>query len=199
MINITKRTFWSVSLPAWRQAFTTNNIASSFAKTGLWPYNPSIVLDVITKKPSSSLMESSQTPKTPLTCHAVRRIHRMYKLRPQTPPMSKILHANERLAAEHAINQNVIKGLLEVLKYGKKRRRKGKRLNVLTSGCTFAATFILESFLILYYNVTISHCCSQALITKHNSAVQMTIFPVRFWKVKAGQVFIQGGFLPNPT
>ena len=131
MINITKRTFWSVFWPAWRQAFTTNNITSGFAKTGIWPYNPSIVLDVIMKKPPSTLMESSQILKTPLTCRAVRRIHRVYIFEPQTLLMSKILHANERLAAEHAIDQHVISGLLEAFKYEKKRRQKGKRLNLL--------------------------------------------------------------------
>ena len=61
------------------------------------------------------------------------------------------------------------------------------RIYLLTSSCTFAATFILECSTILYRNVTIGCGCSRALIARHNHAVRMTIFPARPWKVKAGQ------------
>jgi len=61
------------------------------------------------------------------------------------------------------------------------------RIYLLTSSCTFAATFVLECLTILYRNVTVGRGCSRALIARHNHAVRMTIFPARPWKVKAGQ------------
>ena len=45
--------------------------------------------------------------------------------------MSKILRVIERLTAERSINKHVINGLLEALKQEKKRRKRGKRLNLL--------------------------------------------------------------------
>jgi hypothetical protein len=48
MVNMSKRAFWSVFFPAWQQAFSEKNINSGFEKTGIWPYNPSLVLNIIT-------------------------------------------------------------------------------------------------------------------------------------------------------
>jgi hypothetical protein len=49
LINLSKRAFWSLFYPSWQQAFTPTNIASGFAKTGIFPYNPSLLINVITK------------------------------------------------------------------------------------------------------------------------------------------------------
>ena len=49
MISMSKGAFWGVFLPAWKQAFTPKNIASGFQKTGIFPYNPNLVLNMITK------------------------------------------------------------------------------------------------------------------------------------------------------
>lgn len=61
------------------------------------------------------------------------------------------------------------------------------RIYLLTSSCTFAATFALECFAILYRNVAIHRGRSRALVARQNHAVRMTIFLARPWKVKAGQ------------
>ena len=45
--------------------------------------------------------------------------------------MSKLLCVNKHLTAERSISQHVIKGLLKALKQEKKRRKRGKRLNLL--------------------------------------------------------------------
>ena len=60
-----------------------------------------------------------------------RCVHRAYTFKPTESLLSKILRANERLAAEQSISQHVIRGLLEALKQEKKRRRRGQRLNLL--------------------------------------------------------------------
>lgn len=76
MICMSKRAFWSVFFPAWQQAFSEKNVTSGFEKTGIWPYNPSRTLDIIT----SQIIEApntSKSPKTPMTSRAVRRIQRV--------------------------------------------------------------------------------------------------------------------------
>ena len=66
-----------------------------------------------------------------MTCRAVRQIHRAYKFNPTLTKLSKIFRANERLAAEQSISKHVVRGLQEALKDEKKRRTRGKRLNIL--------------------------------------------------------------------
>lgn len=128
MISMSKRSFWSVFLPAWKQAFTPKNIESAFRKTGIWPYDPSGVLGTITKPQA---VETSGSPKTPMSSRAVRRAHRQYKIAPTTSKLSKILNANERLAATNSIRQHMIRGLQHTLRQEIKRRQRGKRLNLL--------------------------------------------------------------------
>ena len=125
MVSMSKRAFWSVFWPVWQRAFTPENIASGFKKTGIFPYNPQIVLNKIIKKEP---IQVSNSPKTPMTSRAVRRVYRVYKVKLIESFLSKILRANERLAVEHSI---VIRGLIKALKHEKKRRRRGKRLNLL--------------------------------------------------------------------
>ena len=71
---------------------------------------------------------------------SVRRMHILYSKCPSDLLLIKILRANERLASEHDIDQHVIRGLNIAIKNEKKRRQRGKRLNLLgqeTSGPQF--------------------------------------------------------------
>jgi hypothetical protein len=49
MVSMSKRRFWGVFWPAWQQVFTPANIASGFAKTGIWLYAPDEMLAKIIK------------------------------------------------------------------------------------------------------------------------------------------------------
>lgn len=131
MVSMSKRAFWSVFLPAWKQAFSTKNVASGFAKTGIWPLDSSVVLDVIRKPTPIEASDALTTLKTPMTSKAVRRLHRIYRNAPDSPILAKILWANSRLAAQHSIDQHMMNGLIDALKNEKKRRKRGKRLNLL--------------------------------------------------------------------
>ena len=125
---MSKRAFLSVFQLTWQRAFTLENIASGFKKTGIFPYNPQIILDKSIKKESIQVFD---LPKTLVTFRIIRRIYRAYKFKFVEFLLSKILRVNERLAAEHSIDQYLIRGLTEALKHEKKRRRRGKRLNLL--------------------------------------------------------------------
>ena len=107
MVSMSKRSFWSLFLPAWKQAFTPKNIASGFEKTGIWPYNPNFVLATITKPQLIEPENNSQLLKTPMTSRAVRRIQRAYEKSPVKSTLALIFHANERLAAQHSIDEHI--------------------------------------------------------------------------------------------
>ena len=116
--------FWS----AWQQAFTKKNIDAAFRKTGIFPFNSAIVLDLITKpKPT----KPSILPKTLMNCKAVRQMHRQFRNSPSKSILKKILRANERLAAAYSIEQHLNKALQLAIKAERKRRKRGKRLNLL--------------------------------------------------------------------
>ena len=134
-VSMSKRAFWSIFWPAWQQAFTAKNIASGFKRTGIFPFDSDAVLNQIIKKklrasPPENI-DDTQAPKTPMTGRAVRRIQKVYEKQPTRVLLSKIFTANQRLAAKESINQHVIRGLLEALKNEKKRRNRGKKLNLL--------------------------------------------------------------------
>lgn len=131
IVGMSKRQFWSCFLPAWKASFTEKNIESAFRKTGIFPYNPALVLDVITIPAPIEAPIASGTLKMPLTCRAVRRMQRAYADNPSPTKLKKIFRANERLAAEQDISRHVIRGLTEALQDEKKRRKRGKRLNLL--------------------------------------------------------------------
>ena len=44
-----KRHFLSLFRSAWQKSFTEDNIKRAFEKPGIWPYNPALVLSVITR------------------------------------------------------------------------------------------------------------------------------------------------------
>ena len=130
-VRMSKRSFWSVFWPAWKKAFTSKNIASGFEKTGIFPYNPSVTLDKITKPRQIEAVDSVYPATTPTSCRGVRRLHRAYENAPTPSKLGRILRANERLAAHHAIGQHMVRDLFQALKAEKKRRKRGKRLNLL--------------------------------------------------------------------
>jgi hypothetical protein len=58
--RFTKRNFFKLFWRAWSQAMSPENIASRWAKTGLYPFNPSIVLKQV-EKPKLQVLEPVPT------------------------------------------------------------------------------------------------------------------------------------------
>jgi hypothetical protein len=113
---------------SWEASFSKKNITSAFAKTGIFPHKPSVVLDKI-KRPESELAPISEE-RTPMTCRSIRRVQKAYKKSPTVKRLSLIFRANCGLAAQHSIDQYTITGLISALKQEKKKRSRGKRLNL---------------------------------------------------------------------
>jgi hypothetical protein len=74
LVSMTKRLFYMLFREAWKIAFIEEHINNAFQKTGIWPYNPEIVISPLRKLVIN--ITSLNAVQTPLTCRAVRRIHR---------------------------------------------------------------------------------------------------------------------------
>ena len=131
MTSMSKRAFWSVFWPAWQQAFSETNIVSGFKKTGIWPFDPSVVLSQITKPIPEKFSANTQSVQTPMTCKTSHRVQRRYLEAPSPSLVSKVFKANERLVSQHSIDNHIIKGLINALRNEKKKRQRGKRLNLI--------------------------------------------------------------------
>jgi hypothetical protein len=68
--------------------------------------------------------------RTLLTSRTTRRVHKEYKRAPTRKGLALIFRGHEELAAKDSINQHIIKGLQQSLQLEKKKRNKGKRLNL---------------------------------------------------------------------
>jgi DDE superfamily endonuclease len=68
-VSMTKHAFWPMFKASWEASFTEKNITNAFAKTGIFPHEPSVVLDKITR-PEPPPVPISQE-RTPMTYRAV--------------------------------------------------------------------------------------------------------------------------------
>src|SRR5450755_4127492 len=127
---MSKRLFYLLFRDAFEEAFEKSRIEHTFEKAGIWPFNPSAVIDIL-KKPSPEESSQLEKPKTPMTSRAIRRIHREYKANHSVSKLKLILHGHEKLAAQHSIDEHIINGLQEAFKIEKKKRARGKRLNLI--------------------------------------------------------------------
>ena len=131
MVSISKRFFWPLFNKAWKSAFTDVNITSAFATTGVWPLNPGTILNKMTSN-STPEKEASKVLKTPLTSRGIRSLQRVLKENPRNNnALDKLFQASERLATLNSIMAHEINGLTTAIHMEKKKRNKGKRLNLL--------------------------------------------------------------------
>jgi hypothetical protein len=131
MISMSKRMFWPLFRASWRHSFTASNIASAFAKTGIFPYNPDVMLKVLAPTEQGPEKDSDLIPPTPMTSRAIRRLQKSYKNSPTERRLDQVFRASERLAAQHAIDIHEKRGLVEAFRLEKQKRSRGKRLNLL--------------------------------------------------------------------
>ena len=66
--RMTKRDFFRCFYPAWHQAFTRSNIASSWSKTGIIPWNPTTVLKKLKQPFSQKLRPRRGQSNSPPLC-----------------------------------------------------------------------------------------------------------------------------------
>jgi hypothetical protein len=133
MVSFTKRMFWSAFKPAFNNSFSEANILSTWAKVGIWPFNPLIILKVLAARPftpSASSDSTSESIKTPYTAKHMRQFTKTFYNAPTKAAFRKLIKANESNAAKAAIAEHRAEGFKEALLWEKKKRRRGKKLNL---------------------------------------------------------------------
>src|SRR5450432_2572158 len=128
---MTKRLFYLLFRDSWKEAFTADRIQYAFEKASIWPLDPERTISPL-RHPALEL--ASPKPilaRTPLTSRTTRRVHKEYKRAPTQKGLTLIYRSHEELATKDSINQQIIKGLQESLKLEKKKRKLGKRLNLI--------------------------------------------------------------------
>ncbi|PVH72219.1 hypothetical protein DL98DRAFT_553259 [Cadophora sp. DSE1049] len=134
LVSMSKRLFWSCFKNAWEKALIPDNIYSAFKRTGIWPFHPPAVLDIITLRaktpPPDTLVAFSAVPKTPYTPKSMRQFTHALQKNPSKEMIRKLIKANETNAANYAIAEHRAKGLTEAIRIEKKKRKRGKRLGL---------------------------------------------------------------------
>jgi DDE superfamily endonuclease len=136
LTSIKKRHFLNLFRTAWDTSFTVENIQKAFAKPGIWPFDPQLVLSVITApitplpapEPERSVVVDIKTPKS---AKSIRYFQLDYRKNPTKLKLEKLFKANVELSTQVALDQHTKEGLIGALKEEKKSRARGKRLNVL--------------------------------------------------------------------
>jgi hypothetical protein len=128
-VQVTKRLFWPLFRDAWKLSFTTSNIESGWRKTGLWPFNPPLILDTI-KRPVTPTSNQQTEIKNPTTVKGLRRFQQGCLQDPSTVKLKKLIRANETLLSRTSIAEHWARNLLQALQIEKKKRQRGKKLNL---------------------------------------------------------------------
>jgi hypothetical protein len=136
LVSMTKRLFWPLFHKAWTEAFTVERIFHTFEKPGIFPPNPEKVLGIL-RKPTISTNSTIGNS----TAWASKNTIDMLGNSPSTQSLQfesnqakfvKLMNANIKLATQPSINAHVISGLQNALSIEKKKRRPGKRLNLIS-------------------------------------------------------------------
>ena len=135
-VSMKKRHFWTLFKPAYNASFTEANIQGAFAKAGIWPLKPNIVLDVITRPqrpttPPEHQMDTSNRIPTPLTSKSIRALTLAAMKNPSPRKIDALSRSCTNLSTQHAIDKHTKQGLFEALNMEKKSHVRGRKLNLL--------------------------------------------------------------------
>jgi hypothetical protein len=145
LCSITKRDFFCLFWPAYRRAFSADNIKSGWQKTGIFPYNPDVILLPLQPKLNQQDNDtlSQGTERQPLSqqiqtaellvkdWRQVRRLYREVVLQKPGPPTAEqellgdtLLHLTTQIELLQIEND----GLRQAIINEKKKRKRGKTL-----------------------------------------------------------------------
>ena len=131
--RMTKRCFWKVFLPAWEMGVRLETITSGFAKTGISPWAPELVVDQVTLTNHYSSTDSSDEEITiAKSCQEVRELGRTVHNRRQmvSAPVRSLIASLEVLVTENAILRLENGDLYATLINEVGRRKRGKKMGL---------------------------------------------------------------------
>ncbi len=133
--SIKKRDFFRLFEPAFKDAFTPANIASAFAKTGLYPLQPSVVLNGL-KTPSNSRPATSGSSTASTAKKVKKKVRFMGHIQHQLKKLDigaekevevqEVTELLQSLAAANTLQRSQITGLQAAI-YNEQRRHKRSR------------------------------------------------------------------------
>jgi hypothetical protein len=136
--KMTKRILFKCYYPAWHQAFTDENAASSLRKAGLFPFNPASVLkklrsriqrDLTTKRSSRGPSNSpSAYWDSPSGMRKLRAVVNTTVDRKTKKIIKRLSDDLQRSRAEATLERLGKQKAVEALRHGKKKRKRGKKL-----------------------------------------------------------------------
>jgi hypothetical protein len=128
--SMSQRLFWSMFFPAWQKATKVEVITSAWAKSGIYPWSPCVVIDQL--EPVALSKELIEGPKMVSTCRQLRRVvQTIYREERQVSDSVKLLcNSIEALCLENELLRAETKGLVSNLVNEKKRRKRGKPLGL---------------------------------------------------------------------
>ena len=136
-VSLSKRDFYGLFQEAWLASFTHANIESAWEASGIYPFNPDRTI---------LQLKYSEGPQAPITPRRARNIRDMAvpnTIRPlrrlfrdlgplrNNPRVRLLISASEMAMATSSIIKHENAGLREAIILLKKKKIKGKRLNVL--------------------------------------------------------------------
>lgn len=135
---MTKRDFFRCFYPAWQKAFTEKNVSSSWCKTGLFPFNPGLVLEKLrprTQKEPTSRGRSRGPSSSPSACwdspSGMRKLRATINERVDKKTKKMIQRLSDDLQssrAEATLERLGKQKAIEALRHEKKKRKRGKKL-----------------------------------------------------------------------
>jgi hypothetical protein len=131
---MTKRDFFRCFYPAWQRVLTAKTVNSSWCKTGLFPFNPGLVLNKLQprsqKEPTPRGLSSSSSAywDSPSGIRKLRAIINK-TVDQKTKKMMKRLSDDLQISrAEATLEKLRRQKAIEALRYEKKKRKRGRKL-----------------------------------------------------------------------
>jgi len=131
--RMTKRLFWRLFRTAWQSALTLQNIRSSFASAGIYPFNPSVILNKVQRSTPSPPPSDDEKPRsTPNSVRAIRRTIKAISKEGEdlSENVQLLIRATEKLSIQNEILRHDNRDLYDTLVQEKKRRKRGKPMGL---------------------------------------------------------------------
>jgi hypothetical protein len=126
---MSKRMFFLMFKRAWDKSFTVKNIQHAFQKPGIWPVNGEEIIQKVTRPPLQ-LEQHSDDIKTPFSAKAICHFRIAFEDSPTQRRVNKVFKATKTIATKISILEHENHGLRKAIILEKKKRKKGKKLNL---------------------------------------------------------------------
>ena len=132
--RMSKRLFWSIFWPAWQKAVRYETISSGFEKTGIYPFNPVVVLDQL--KPTTAFSSSDDSEIDPEPITNARDVRQLIKSVRQekgviSSKMDLLCKSMEAMVFENDLLRHENTQIHQTLLNEVKRRKRGKPMGLL--------------------------------------------------------------------